>query len=197
MPIPPRTNVKSFNPEIERVLYQIQVIQEEAVGLFDGLSQAQFQWRPAPNAWSMAECFDHLNATAKGYLTNIEAACAKGRAAGVLGEGPYVYGFLGRFFHRLTLPPVKRRFPAPASFQPAPQKPIATILTEWDQSHQRMLRITEAASGLDLQRIKVPSPASSLLKTNLGIAFWILTAHEKRHMWQARNVRNAPGFPAA
>jgi hypothetical protein len=34
------------------------------------------------------------------------------------------------------------------------------------------------------------------LKFTLGQAFRLLAAHERRHLWQARNVRNAPNFPA-
>jgi len=197
MPLPPRTNDKVLNPEIERLLYQVKVIEEEATGLFDGLSQSQFNWHPTPGSWSLGQCFDHLNITAKKYLDNLEAAIAAARSGGQLGEGPYVYGFLGRMFQRMTLPPVKRRFSAPAVFRPAADKKMDAVVNEWSQVHDRMKKVIESANGIDLQRVKVASPASNLLKISLGMGFWILTAHEKRHLWQARNVRNAKGFPSA
>jgi DinB superfamily len=197
MPLPPRTNIKVLNPEIERLLYQVKVIEEEATGLFQGLSDAQFNWQPKPGSWSIAQCFDHLNVTGKAFAATLEPACAKARAAGQLSEGPYVYGFFGRFFLRLTIPPVKRRFPAPAVFRPAANKNRETVMSEWAANHAKLKQIIEGASGIDLQRVKVASPASSLFKINLGMFLWILTAHEKRHMWQARNVRNAAGFPTA
>jgi hypothetical protein len=197
MPLPPRTNVKVLNPEVERLLFQEKVITEELEGLMDGLSEPQFQWTPQPGTWSMGQCIDHLNATDRTFLSNIEAAIAKGRAAGMVGEGPYTYGFFSRLMHRMTIPPVKRRFPAPAMFRPGMNKNKAAVLMEWKTNHERMKAVMESANGLDMQRIKVQSPASKLVKVNLGMAFWILTAHEKRHLWQARNVRNNLGFPPA
>jgi DinB superfamily len=197
MPIPTRAKSKILNPEIERLLYQVKVIVEEASGLFDGVSNAQFNWKPAPGSWSMAECFDHLNVSAKKMLDSMEPAIQKARATGQLSDGPFVYGFLGRMFNRMTAPPVKRRFSAPAAFRPSADKKMETVVAEWAKTHERMNQVIESASGIDLQRVKVTSPASSMIKFNLGIYFWVMTTHEKRHLWQARNVRNAPGFPAA
>jgi hypothetical protein len=197
MPIPTRATSKILNPEIERLLYQVKVIEEEAAGLCDGVSNTQFNWKPSPGSWSMAQCFDHLNITAKKMLDGMEPAIQKARAAGQLAEGPFVYGFLGRLFNRMTAPPVKKRMSAPAIFRPGPEKKMETVVAEWAKTHERMKQVIESASGIDLQRVKLASPASSFIKLNLGIYFWVMTTHEKRHMWQARNVRNSPGFPAA
>ena len=73
---------------------------------------------------------------------------------------------------------------------------MADVLTEWEASHARLEEVVRQADGLDLERIKVPSPVTNLIKYNLGMAFWIQTAHDRRHLWQAREVRNHPGFPA-
>jgi len=197
MPLPPRTDVKYFNPEIERLLFQVKVIVEELEGLVDGVSETQFHWSPQPGAWSIGQCIDHLNVALQQYLVILEPAIANTRKSGALSEGPFVYGFLSRMFLRMTLPPVKRRFSAPKVFVPGTQKKMAMVLAEWKTLHERLSKTLESASGIDLKRVKVPSPASSLMKISLGMAFWILTAHEKRHLWQARNVRNAKGFPAA
>ena len=37
---------------------------------------------------------------------------------------------------------------------------------------------------------------SSLIKLSLGQSFALMTAHERRHLWQAAQVREAAGFPA-
>ena len=42
-----------------------------------------------------------------------------------------------------------------------------------------------------------PSPFNSKLHYNLYSAFRIITAHQRRHLWQAQNVWEAEGFPAA
>ena len=158
---------------------------------------ADFNWQPKPGTWSLGQCLDHINVTSRKFLDSMEPVIAAARSGGQLSEGPYVYGFLGRMFQRMTLPPAKRRFSAPAMFRPVEGKKMEAVASEWAQVHERMKKVIENASGVDLQRVKVASPASNLLKINLGMGFWIMTAHEKRHLWQARNVRNTPGFPAA
>jgi len=52
------------------------------------------------------------------------------------------------------------------------------------------------ADGLDLKRARVTSPVTRLLRMPLGAYFAFILAHERRHLWQARQVRNARGFGA-
>jgi hypothetical protein len=196
MPLPVRAESKPLNPEIERILYQVQVLVEEAEGLVDGVNEDAFNWQPEPGRWSIGQNFQHLIVTGNLMLDEIEAATAKGRQEGKLSDGPFAYGFLGRWFHRLMLPPVKNRFKAPKKFDPQQRLDMAKVLEAWTSLHARARKAAENASGVDLAALKVSSPAASFIKYQLGIAFWIMTGHEKRHLWQARNVRNAPGFPA-
>ncbi|MEZ5353234.1 MAG: DinB family protein [Bryobacteraceae bacterium] len=196
MPLPPRKSEGPLNPEIERLLYQVKVVREDGAGLLDGLSEEQAQWAPAQGQWSMVQCFEHLNVSNEKLLSQFRAAVADARQRGILGDGPFVYGWLGRWFLKLMAPPVKRRFKAPAAFQPGPRKTLAEVREQWESSHEELDKVIRSANGLDLARVKVTSPAASFLRYSLGVAFWILTAHDRRHIWQARQVRNAAGFPA-
>jgi hypothetical protein len=51
------------------------------------------------------------------------------------------------------------------------------------------------ANGLDLARARVRSPVATWIQVPLGTGFAAMTAHERRHLWQARRVIEAPGFP--
>jgi len=195
MPLPARTYDRTVNAEIERILYQISVVRQECDGLMDGLDNDRFNWSPGAGTWSIAQCIDHLNVTNRLYIPIFEEGVRKGRANGVLGEGPYSYSWLSRYMFRVMQPPVKNRFRAPKQFHPAPQRTIEEVLPEWEATHTSLEKVVADSQGLDLQRIKVPSPVTSLLKFNLGMAFWIQTAHDRRHLWQAREVRNHSRFP--
>jgi hypothetical protein len=195
MPLPPRVETLTLNPELERLDYQFKVVREELEGLIWGLSDDQVNWTPEPGRWSIAQCIDHLNITNLNMITSIDGAIKRGRAAGVLHDGPYVYGFLSRWFMQLMQPPVKRKFKAPAKFQPAPRKSLAELLTVWERTHDRYSGLLREANGLDLAGIKLSSPAIRWIKYPVGIAFWIAAGHDRRHLWQARQVRNDPGFP--
>ena len=52
----------------------------------------------------------------------------------------------------------------------------------------RLRERLEAADGLDLGRVRVRSPFIPLLSVDLGSAFALVAVHERRHLWQARQV---------
>ena len=73
----------------------------------------------------------------------------------------------------------------------APGSPLARFLA-LRHDHAERLR---AADGLALDRVRVRSPFVPLVTVNLDTALRILTGHERRHLWQAQQVRAHPEFP--
>jgi hypothetical protein len=196
MSLPPRPYDRSVNSEIERLLYQVSVIQMDARGLAGGLTHQQFNWRPEPGVWSVGQCFDHLNAYHRRWLPLLEEAIERGRAQGLLHPGPYSYGFLSRWFLANMEPPAKRKFKAPRSLEPPPECQPEVVMPEFLALHERFEKLLRAADGLDLARIRVRSPVTRWIRHSLGGSFWLLAAHDRRHIYQAREVCKAPGFPA-
>lgn len=70
---------------------------------------------------------------------------------------------------------------------------LGEFLSLQDQLEKRMTQ----ADGLDLGRVRVSSPISRSIKMSLGQSFALVLAHERRHLWQARQVRGSAGFPGA
>ena len=181
-------DLKSFQAQIE-------AIQRDADDLLKGLSEAQFNWRSAPNRWSIGECLEHLNVTARLYWPLIAAAINHARVSGGMGSGPYKHGWFGNWFVRSTEPPPKIRFRAPRRFRPQINLPLSQVVPQFATFQERLLDLIRDANGVDLGRTKVQSPAFKLLHLTLGQAFGLVAAHERRHLWQARQVKEAPGFP--
>lgn len=190
-----RDNIK--NAEIDRLLYQFKVIKLDAQGLTGGLTREQFNWRPRADQWSVAQCLDHLNITSRLWISSLEKAVSEGRSKGILRDGPYSYGFLSRWFLRSMEPPVKRRFKAPKKFRPPESQLRDDVMLEFIALHERIEQLVRESDGLDLVRIKVPSPVTSLIHYSLGMGFWIITAHDRRHLWQARQLLQSKSFPNA
>ena len=66
---------------------------EKAESLTAGLSAAQMNWRPQPGKWSIAQNLAHLNFGYPG-LDTIASSIAAARAKGIIGNGPFRYGWL-------------------------------------------------------------------------------------------------------
>jgi hypothetical protein len=177
--------------ELAGLLEQVQAVRERARRLLDGLDEATFQWRPHPGVWSIADCIAHLNVVAKLFFDVID----RGLERPVRGQGPFGYGRLERWFLRSMEPPVTRKVRAPRKFRPGSVARLDVALAEFLANQDRMEERIRQADGLDLARTKVASPVTSLIHYSLGIALQVMVSHERRHLWQAEQVRAHAQFP--
>jgi hypothetical protein len=187
----------SLSPELAELDRQFAAAKAEASELVYGLQESQFNWRPGGHSWSMAECLLHLNMVGDRCVHRLETALADARARGHVAEGPFGYGWLGKWIIAHTEPPSKHKYRAPRSLTPAYGQPIAAVLPTFRHLQERLSRQLEQASGLDLAHIRVPAPELRLLRFNLQLTFAWIAAHQRRHLWQARQVRNHAAFPGA
>jgi hypothetical protein len=162
-----------------------------AAQLCAGLTVTQFNSRPGPERWSIAECLVHLNISARLFGDAILRAVDHARAAGVVGAGPFRYGPFSRWLLRAVEPGNHRRYKAPRKFVPPPTATyeVAPVLDEFRAAGDRWDECLHRADGLHLARVKVPSPAVPLIRFPLGAVFAIQAAHERRHLVQAQQVK--------
>lgn len=180
--------------ELRDYYEQIESIQEDAQELTAPLDDTQFNWQPKPSQWSISECLAHLNVADGLDLKILAEEIDRGRDAGLTGQGPFRYGFLSRWFVGFMDAPPKFKVKAPWVYQPPLGYPKDKVVPEFVSIHDRMLELVSKANGLDLARIKVASPAGPV-KFSLGQRFALLAAHDRRHLWQAWQVRKHRDFP--
>lgn len=171
-----------------------------AESLAAGLSHPQFNWRPAPASWSIGQCLSHLNVVNGQDLAPLRAAIADGKSRQLTGDGPFTYGFLSRKFIASMEPPAKRKFKAPKTYLPPEDSDPQTTLAEFRRISKDLRTLAQSTAGLHLARVKtrlpaLPSLLRALLKMPLGARLEAITAHDRRHLWQAEAVRNRPEFP--
>jgi hypothetical protein len=179
-----------------RLQSQLAALKTEASELVSGLRESQFNWRPDQQKWSMAECFLHLNIVGDRYVRIIETALGDAKARGFVACGTVAHGVLGKWILANTEPPPKRRFKAARALTPSYGQPITAVLPTFLHLQDQLTLQIEQSNGLDLGRIKVPAPGLPV-RFNLLLTLEWIAAHERRHLWQARQVREHPGFPAA
>ena len=167
---------------------------EKAQSLTAGLSAAQMNWRPQPGKWSIAQNLDHLNACGhfRQSLDAIAGSIAAARAKGIIGNGPFRYGWLSSWIMKSQEPPPKRKFKSAKVNTPPPDVEAAKALADYLGNRARLTELIQKADGLDLARAKTPF---GWFKMPLGALLAHSITHDRRHLWQADQVRNDPNFP--
>ena len=180
-----------MTPDLEDLIHQIDAVKVDGPLVCAGLTVSQFNWRPGPGRWSIAECLMHLNIGMNHVLPAFDRGIAEGHARGLMGTGPFRYGWFTRLVVRSMEPPLFRmKTVAPLAVPPSSHerdRVVADFLALRDQLADRVRQ----AAGLDLRRARVISPINRLIRLPLGGYFQFILAHDRRHLWQARQVRNA------
>jgi hypothetical protein len=196
-PVKNMLTTSSLSPELAELDRQFAAAKAEALELVNGLQESQLNWRSDAHSWSMGECLLHLNIVGDRCVQMLEMSLADARGRGRVADGPFGYGWLGKWIIARTEPPSKHKYKAPRAFTPAYGQPItAVVLPTFRDLQEQLSRQLEQASGLDLAHIRVPAPEARPLRFILQFTFAWIAAHERRHLWQARQVRNHAAFPA-
>ncbi|HVF28828.1 MAG TPA: DinB family protein [Pyrinomonadaceae bacterium] len=187
---------KPLVAELQNYKEEFEANRRDAQDLVAGLDDKQFNWRPAAGRWSIAECLAHLNVAGQMYLPAIDRTIKRARATNPAFEaGPFRHGVFGKLFLRATEPPAKIKVKAPKLIAPLPEHLLAVVMPAFVSLHEQLDRRLRDANGLNLARHKVASPFSRVLSLSLGHAFALTAAHERRHLWQARQVKEEADFP--
>src|SRR5215510_1604769 len=99
-------------PLLREYYRQVEEIKRVAEDLVEGLSEDQFNWRPSPEKWSINECLEHLNVTARLYWSVLAEAVNSARINGWFSKGPYKRTWMGRLMVRSMEPPARMKFKA-------------------------------------------------------------------------------------
>jgi hypothetical protein len=153
----------------------------------DGLSEAQWNFKQAPNRWSVAECAEHI-AAAEDFLMGmvkekVMTASPRTEPANVKEIDDFVVMAIADRSKKATAPeplvPTKR-FGSPAE-----------TMKHFKESRAATMKFVSETK--DLREHAVESP----LKKELDAYQWVLfvSAHCERHTKQILEVKADPGFP--
>jgi len=161
---------------------QFEATKREASGLVGGLTDGQL---------------NHLATSTDAALPAIDRAIARARARNWRRTGPVRYGWFTRWMTGSMEPPPKRLMKTFKIFQPPAQSPRREdVLRTLSESRDRLLERVRQSGGLDVKRAIVVSPVTRLFRMPLGGYLAFLAAHDRRHLYQAQQVKATPGFGA-
>lgn len=181
-------------PELQSLLDDVEACERDARELVAGLRDEDANWQQAPGkSWSIAQCLDHLRATNELYVRGFLPLVARARESGV---GPFAGIALtwpGRRFIASLEPPPGFRARAPRTVVPASGGRIDEVLPAYVASHAGYRSLVHAASEVDVNRVTGPNPFAGSIRMRVSTVLRVIPAHDRRHLWQARRVREALG----
>jgi hypothetical protein len=165
----------------------------DARALVSGLSEALGTWRAAPESWTVAECLDHLATGNRVYLEAMRPRAERAAADGRSRRGPAQPGLLGGWFVRSLEPPVRplRKLRSPRKIRPRASPPLADAAAQFLATQADVQAFLRQFAGIDLAGVTFPNPFIRGIRFSLATGLHVLASHQRRHLWQAWNVRRA------
>ncbi len=181
---------------LQTIADEAQKVDTAAKDLVAGLTDEQLNWKPAPNAWSIAQCLEHLAVTNEKCDQGLARAIARGRdkqpASGAVAYRPTI---LGDWLIKQLLPAATRKMPAPRIFRPSESTAIDGALERFLEQQEKFLGFVSEARGINYNITRLRSPVTPFMRYSLADALVMTVVHGQRHLAQARRVREAAGFP--
>jgi hypothetical protein len=191
--------LKAIEADIKDLKDQLDAADRDAQALVAGLTEERGGWRAETGSWSVAECLDHLAAANRAYLHAMKEPAIRAREQGWVRRGPAKPGFVGRWFARTMEPPVRARFrmKAPRLIKPRVAPPLADAFAGFRTSQDEVRAFLLEYADLDLAGVRFPNPFVRGIRFSLATGLHVITAHQRRHLWQAWRVRRAAEGAAA
>jgi hypothetical protein len=174
--------------ERDRALSELYVSRKQFLDSVAGLSEAQWNFKPAPAVWSIAQCAEHI-AVSEDLLLNslpklMQSPAEPQKRAEVKGKDELV---LKQTLDR------SHKFQAPEMLVPKHRWPNEAALVEhFKETRDHLLDYVRTTED-DLRDHFTQHPA---FKTVDAYQFILLmSAHCQRHTLQLNEVKQAPGFP--
>lgn len=153
----------------------------------DGLSEAQWKFKAAPDKWSIAECAEHI-AASEAFIRGV---VEKGLAT-PLEEGQATADLVKDDLILTAVVDRSKKFSAPEPLVPT-QRFGSTAVTLETFRKERATSIEFAQSGAEFRKHGFKHPALGMIDTYGWML--LLSAHSERHTLQIEEVKTHPDYP--
>ncbi|HUE87575.1 MAG TPA: DinB family protein [Vicinamibacterales bacterium] len=175
--------------ELQDLIDQIDACEADAERLVADLDDEAVNWTPPSGGWSVAQCLSHLALMNDYYLRGWSDAVAEAARAE---RGPFTGlqpTLFGRRFVSAMEPPYTMKGKAVQPATPASRVPRDTVVQDYKQSHETYRHLVRASAAVDVNRVVRPNAIMKQVKMRLSTVLLIIPAHDRRHLWQAANVK--------
>lgn len=146
-------------------------------------------WKENSTSWSILECLEHLNLYGDFYLPAIES---KIKNSTTKSEIKFTNGFLGGFFAKSMLP--KEKLNKMKTFKdknPLNANLNKAVVEKFSNQLLTLLNLLNKSRSVSLNKVKIETSISSLIKLKLGDTFQFFVNHIIRHFAQIDRIQSA------
>ena len=180
---------------LQTVISGAEANSETAHAITGDLTEAQLNWKPSPDQWSIAQCLEHLAVTTREFDQYFAAALERGKNRSPMSNPPYKPSMMGGWLARHVAPDSPRKLRAPKMFRPAEASNIRDSLQMFLGEQSKFIHFVRRCTAIDYNKTRIRSPVTPLMRYSLADAFVITVLHAQRHLEQARRVREMAQFP--
>src|SRR5215203_4960721 len=116
--------------DLPGIIAEANDVANKAETTFGSLTVSQLNWKPSAERWSVAQCFDHLISSNKGYFPILDSVLS-GKRQKLWERMPLLPGLGGNLLIKLLDPASTRKLKAPKSFQPAQSDISSSVIRDF------------------------------------------------------------------
>jgi hypothetical protein len=180
--------VRISTGQLDTVLNQVENVTRRARDLVAGRSQFDLTTSLESMSWSVAQCLDHLAQTTNAFVPAMSSAIARARR--LTTNRALRTGAITRLFIQTLEPPYRLRFKVLTPLVPR-QRDFNSAWGAFEESQTQLQKTIRSAAGLAVDQMTVESPVYARCSYNVYGALRMLTAHERRHLWQIEQILKA------
>ena len=146
-------------------------------------------WRENETSWNILECLEHLNLYGDFYLQQIES---KIKNSNTKADDEFKSSLLGNYFAKSMLP--KEKLNKMKTFRdknPLNAKLDKMVINRFIDQQITLLELLNQSRKVSLNKVKIPTSISNLVRLKLGDTFQFFINHMIRHLNQINKIQTA------
>ena len=162
----------------------------DLINALESLTDARLRQTPASGGWNALQAVEHVNSWNRGYLERVSAALRDHRTTSA---AYFSSTWIGNYFATMLKPgPESKKIATLKSFNPQGQQLDRRVLATFRRQTAELQRLLGEARRADLNRIRIKTVLTSLIKMRLGDVLRMMVYHDWRHLEQACRAAGVP-----
>lgn len=170
--------LQSLTKQTQQIIHQVEQLKTYELN--------ELTWKENPTSWSILVCLEHLNLYGNFYLPQIESKIKNSKTQY---EDEFKPGFLGNYFANSMIP--KEKLNKMKTFKdknPINAKLERDVIDKFLHQQAKLLELLKQAEKVSLNKVKIETSISSVIKLKLGDTFRFFINHNIRHMKQIERI---------